>query len=156
MEYVCIERVVSRLWWRSCSILFSRKMRKYIANKKNRCRKTCNYKPLSYGKNTEFEFPVKAQLHAPNSAPTITNSHRNSSLNDLVERSKFFCMFSAANRPIMRSKLVLAVHSAVVPAMRSAMRPAVRHPSQIYKQKFMKNADAKLQAPQYQTLKGLS
>ena len=32
--------------------------------------------------------------------------------------------------------------------MQSAMRPAVRHPNQIYKQKFMKNADAKLQAPQ--------
>ena len=33
--------------------------------------------------------------------------------------------------------------------MRSAMRPAVRHPNQIYKQKLMKNTGAKLQAPQY-------
>ena len=29
------------------------------------------------------------------------------------------------------------------------MRPAVRHLNQIYKQKFIKNAGAKLQAPQY-------
>ena len=62
----------------------------------------------------------------------MTNSPRNSSLND----------------PVERSKLVLAVHPAVVPAMRSVMRPAVRHPNQIYKQKFMKNAGAKLQALQ--------
>ena len=36
----------------------------------------------------------------------------------------------------------------MAPAMRSAMRPAVRHLNQIYKQKFMKNTGAKLQAPQ--------
>ncbi len=39
------------------------------------------------------------------------------------------------------------------PAMRSAMHPAVRpevpYHNQIYKQKFINNADAKLQAPQY-------
>ena len=52
--------------------------------------------------------------------------------------------FPPANRPVEKSKLVLAVHPAVVPAMRSAMRPAVRHPNQIYKQKFMKNAGAEL------------
>ena len=74
-----------------------------------------------------------------------------SSLNSPVERSKFFCMFSA-NRPVERSKLVLAVHPAVAPAMRPAMRPAVPHPNQIYKLKFMKNADAKLQALQYLVL----
>ena len=49
--------------------------------------------------------------------------------------------FPPANRPVERSNLVLAV--------RPAVRPAVAHPNQIYKQKFMKNADAKLQAPQY-------
>ncbi len=57
----------------------------------------------------------------------------------------------------MRSKLVLAVRPAVAlemrPAMRPAIRPAVRpsvpYPNQIYMQKFINNADAKLQAPQY-------
>ena len=44
--------------------------------------------------------------------------------------------FPPANQPVERSKLVLAVHPAVVPAMRSAMRLAVRHPNQIYKQKI--------------------
>ncbi len=29
------------------------------------------------------------------------------------------------------------------------MRPAMAHPNQIYKHKLMKNANAKLQAPQY-------
>ena len=56
--------------------------------------------------------------------------------------------FPPANRPLGRSKLVLALHPVVVPAMRSAMSPAMRLPNRIYKQKFMKNADAKLQAPQ--------
>ncbi len=65
--------------------------------------------------------------------------------------------FPPANRPVERSKLVLAVRLAVAlemrpairPAMRLAMRPAVPYPNQIYKQKFINNADAKLQAPQY-------
>ncbi len=56
-----------------------------------------------------------------------------------------------------RSKLVLAVHPAVAlkirPLICLAMRPAIRlalsYPNQIYKQKFINNADAKLQAPQY-------
>ena len=90
-----IERVGSRLWWRSCSILLSRKMWKYIDNKKNWRRKICDSKPLSHGRNTEFEFPVKAQLYAPNSAPTMTDYYRNPSLNDPVERPRFFCMFPA-------------------------------------------------------------
>ena len=66
-------------------------MRKYIDNKKNRCKKTCDSKPLSHSKNTGFEFPVKAQLHAPDSAPTMTNSSRNSSpatLKDLEDPNK--------------------------------------------------------------------
>ena len=55
--------------------------------------------------------------------------------------------FPPANRPV-------EIHPAVVPPMRSAMPPAmppaVPHPNQTYKLKFMKNADAKLQAPHYQ------
>ena len=53
--------------------------------------------------------------------------------------------FPPANRPVERPKLVLAV----CPAVALAMRPAVPDPNQIYKRKFMKNADAKLHAPQY-------
>ena len=51
--------------------------------------------------------------------------------------------FPPANRPVERSKLVLAIHPAVASAMRSAKRPAVPHSSQIYRLKCMKNADAK-------------
>ncbi len=65
--------------------------------------------------------------------------------------------FPPANRPVERSKLVLEVCPAVAgemrPAIRLAMRPEVRpavpYLKQIYKQKFINNADAKLQAPQY-------
>ncbi len=45
------------------------------------------------------------------------------------------------------------IRPAMRPAIRPAMHPEVRHevpyPNQIYKQKFINNADAKLQAPQY-------
>ncbi len=48
-------------------------------------------------------------------------------------------------RPAMRP----AMRPAVRPAMRYAVRPEVLYPNQIYKKKFINNADAKLQAPQY-------
>ena len=57
------------------------------------------------------------------------------SVNLLRGQSSSAC-FPPANRPVERSKFF------------PAMRPAVRHPNRIYKQRFMKNADAKLQAPQ--------
>ncbi len=50
--------------------------------------------------------------------------------------------FQPVKRPVERLKLVFAVHSAVHPAMRSAMA----HANQIYKHKLMKNTNAKLQA----------
>ena len=59
--------------------------------------------------------------------------------------------FPHANRLVETSKVVLAVRATEAPAMRSAMRSAVPQPNQIYKQIFMKNADAKFQAPQYAT-----
>ena len=58
------------------------------------------------------------------------------SVNLLRGQSSSAC-FPPANRPVERSKFF------------PAMRPAVRHPNRIYKQRFMKNADAKLQAPHY-------
>ncbi len=61
--------------------------------------------------------------------------------------------FPAANQLFERSKLVLAVRLPMAFEMRPAIRPAVRsavpYPNQICKQKFINNADAKLQAPQY-------
>ena len=97
-----IERVGSRLWWRSCSILLSRKMRKYFDNKKNRCKKTCDSKPLSHSKNTEF--PIKAQLHAPDSAPTVAKPHRDSPLNWPVGGSKFFLHVSCLLTDLLKGQ----------------------------------------------------
>ena len=57
----------------------------------------------------------------------------------LRSQSSFAC-FSLVNQPIERSKLVLVVRPTVYPVV----RPAVAHPNQIYKQKYMKNANAKL------------
>ena len=54
------EKVSSRLWRRSCSILFLEIGGKYRYNRKNRCKKICNSKLLSHLENTEFRFPVKA------------------------------------------------------------------------------------------------
>ena len=54
------EKVGSRLWERSCSILFLEIGGKYRYNRKNRCKKICNSKLLSHLENTEFRFPVKA------------------------------------------------------------------------------------------------
>ncbi len=42
-----------------------------------------------------------------------------------------------------------AMRPVIRPALRPALRPAVPYPYQIYKQKFINNDDAKLQAPQY-------
>lgn len=63
---------VVRLQLKSCSIFFSKKIQNYINNKKNKYSKTCNSKFFFYSKNLEFEFVVKAQLHAPNSAFIMT------------------------------------------------------------------------------------
>ena len=52
-------------------------------------------------------------------------------------------------RLAMRPAMCPEVRPAVALEMRPAMRPAVPYPNQIYKQKFINNADAKLQAPQY-------
>ncbi len=104
--------------------------------------------PMVKTPNSNSRF--KAHPSCNHSASIITKSYRNSSLNS-------HAYFPPANRPVERSKLVLAVCSAVAlemrpairPTMRPAVRPAVPYPNQNNKQKFINNADAKLQAPQY-------
>ncbi len=59
-------------------------------------------------------------------------------------------------RPAIRPAIRLVVRPAVPamalemrPAIRLVVRPAVLYLNQTYKQKFINNVDAKLQAPQY-------
>ena len=44
---------------------FSRKMRKYIDNKKNRCKKTCDSKPLSHSKTPDSNSRSKHDSMQP-------------------------------------------------------------------------------------------
>ncbi len=49
----------------------------------------------------------------------------------------------------MRPAIDLAMRPAARLAVRPSVRPTVSYYNQIYKQKFINNADSKLQAPQY-------
>ena len=146
------ERVGSRLWCRSCSILFSRSSGNTLIIRKTDAGKHAilSHFPMAKTPNSNSRSrhnPMRLILHLLWPIPIgILRSM-------ILLRGQSSCAcFPPANRPVVRSKLVLAVCPAVAPAMRSAMHPAVPHPNQIYKQKFMKNAGAKLQAPQYQAI----
>ena len=78
---------------------FFRKIRKYIDNKKNRS--ILSHFPIAKTPDSNSRSSTTPCNH---SAPTMTKSHRNSSLNWPVERSKFFLHVSRLLTDLLRGQ----------------------------------------------------
>ena len=95
----CIEKVRFGLSGRKLLDSFSRSGGKYSSNRKNRCRKICNSKPLSHRENPQFKISSQSTHHATNSAPIKANCSRNSSIDLLKGQSSSLQYVPAVARP---------------------------------------------------------
>ena len=124
------EKVGSRLWGRSCSILFPKSGGRYRYNRKNRCRKTCNSK-LFHRKKAQAKFPLFRDRFLHLLRRILPGTPRSIDLLRGQSSSAYF-------RRLLRGR-------------NSSLQyvPSVARSTKIYKEKLMKNADARIQALQY-------
>lgn len=120
---------------RTSSIHFSKSDKKYRSKRKKRYSKICNSKLFSYKENIQSRYIF---IHLLSQIPVGV-----SSFISLLGGQSSFAYVLPVHWLVKRSKQVITVRFVI----HFAISPTMTHPNQIYKQKFMKNANAKLQAP---------